>query len=74
MIGDERDYTRSGDGEWWYRDSAVFVTEYARTNPREDFAESFAAYFMLLADRDFRPGVGAEAIPDKIDFMATWLS
>ncbi|MEM6312601.1 MAG: hypothetical protein AAF743_00830 [Planctomycetota bacterium] len=32
-------------GGWYYNNSANFVSEYARTNPNEDFATSFSAYF-----------------------------
>ena len=30
---------------WWYRSDASFPTAYARSNPLEDFADSFAVYF-----------------------------
>ncbi len=30
---------------WWYRNSASFARDYGRTNPREDFATSWEAYF-----------------------------
>lgn len=30
---------------WWYLRSASFVRDYGRTNPREDFATSWEAYF-----------------------------
>jgi hypothetical protein len=35
----------SDDGLWFYADDAGFVTDYARTNPREDFAESLLGWF-----------------------------
>jgi hypothetical protein len=40
-------FTQAGDasGNWFYLSGAGFVSGYARTNPNEDFAESFAAFF-----------------------------
>ena len=40
----------SGDGEWAYDADSKFVREYGQFNPMEDFATSFASYF--LADND----------------------
>jgi hypothetical protein len=37
--------TLSADGQWTYAAHATFPTNYARTNPLEDFAESVATYF-----------------------------
>ena len=38
--------TLSGDGFWWYNDTPDdFFRSYATTNPREDYAVSFAYYF-----------------------------
>ena len=31
-------FTRSGDGEWWYRNDSEFLRDYSRQNPREDWA------------------------------------
>lgn len=70
---DDRNFLRSGDDQWWYRNWAEFASVYARRNPFEDFAESFASYFMLLADREFHNGGGASSIPNKIHFLATTL-
>ena len=33
------------NGKWWYKWTSQFASNYARTNPNEDFAESFSAYF-----------------------------
>src|SRR5262249_6782651 len=30
---------------WWYKTDTAFASNYARTHPMEDFAESFASYF-----------------------------
>lgn len=32
--------------DWWYLNSASFASNYARTNPREDFAEAWQSYFV----------------------------
>jgi hypothetical protein len=34
------------DENWWYLKTASFCREYAKTNPREDFASSFQSYFI----------------------------
>jgi hypothetical protein len=50
---------------WWYLTSAAFASTYARTDPNEDFAESFAEYFMQRAGQTST----ANAIPAKISFV-----
>jgi hypothetical protein len=59
-------YRTSRDGNWWHLRSAAFSREYGRTNPREDFATAFAAYFAQYGSTDYSDGDGAIAIPDKI--------
>ena len=39
----------SGNDGWWYLKSSQFASSYARTNPNEDFAESFAANLVRRA-------------------------
>ena len=39
-------YQDSLDGKWRHRRSAYFVSDYAKNNPKDDFAETFAAIFM----------------------------
>ena len=51
-----------------YSSSANFVRNYARTNPKEDFACSFSAYFMDQLGKPFGGG-GALLAPGKMDFM-----
>ena len=47
------DQTPSGDVEYWYKEQAWFPTEYARTDPFEDFAETWEFYWRTLnADAD----------------------
>ena len=48
---DAINYDRGGDQDhdWWHYEEADFVSGYAKQNPVEDFAESFATYFMDLA-------------------------
>ena len=47
IFGVPAGYTRGSDssGNWYYLNSATFVSGYARTNPNEDFAEHFEAFF-----------------------------
>ena len=74
-------HTKSIDGEWYYDPSATFARDYATANPNEDFAASFAAYFMDEAGMTFigkpsAPGqlVGSAAIPEKIALINTWVA
>ncbi len=66
-LSDTSGYTQSGDKKWWYESGTNFVSSYARTNPKEDFAESFSAYFMDELGEPFREGTGgAASAPDKM--------
>ena len=65
-------YTHSGD--WWYLTSSDFASNYAKTNPGEDYAESFSAYFMQRAGWSYYNGIGADAIPGKMAFFQAWVS
>ena len=62
--------TLSGDGEWVYLSTAVFARDYGRTNPHEDFATSFEAYFADVEGLD----AGASLIPDKIAWIDSFLT
>jgi Ca2+-binding RTX toxin-like protein len=53
------------DTNWWYLKSAQFASNYAKTNPNEDFAESFEAYFLSVGG--FSSNVSS--IPDKKAFL-----
>ena len=44
----------SGDTWWWHNRNAPFATEHGKFNPREDFASSFALFFMNEAGEPFR--------------------
>jgi hypothetical protein len=35
----------NASGGWWYRSDATFATNYSKTNPFEDWAESVMCYF-----------------------------
>lgn len=66
-LSDTSGYTKSRDNKWWYESGTDFVSWYARTNPKEDFAESFSAYFMDELGEPFREGTGGAAnAPDKM--------
>ena len=64
--------------EWWYDSSlndAVFVTDYAETNPNEDFAESFTSFFFdLVGMRTSDELVPIRDISGKFDFMEDLLT
>ncbi len=42
---DAFNYSQSADGQWWYVKDAHFAWDYGRTNPHEDWATTWAAYF-----------------------------
>ena len=65
-------YTHSGG--WWYLTSSGFASDYAKTDPQEDYAESFSAYFMQRAGWSYYNGPGAGAIPGKMAFFQAWVS
>ncbi|MFC1758007.1 hypothetical protein ACFL2H_04470 [Planctomycetota bacterium] len=46
---------------WIYKTNANFASNYARTNPNEDFAESFESYFTDVAGTDYTgPNIDAK--------------
>lgn len=64
---DAANFTNVGD--WFFETDTNFVSNYAQTGWGEDFAESFAAYFMDQFGWAFYNGAGANAAADKMDFM-----
>jgi hypothetical protein len=60
--------------DWWYLESAEFVTNYARTSPHEDFADVVA---VILMGSDFRRN-GTTDTPDaptaKLAWINAWLN
>jgi Ca2+-binding RTX toxin-like protein len=70
------DFEKAEHYNWWYRKSADFAKGYAKNSPYDDFAESFAAYFMDQAGwvgGYFSASGGAAAIPDKIELIDNWV-
>lgn len=71
-------YTRGGDVgvPWWYLNNAGFVSGYAKTNPDEDFAESFAAYFMKQGGWTFSESSIDTVVSKRtfLDGLVTFLS
>lgn len=59
------EWCKGGDDDenWWYKCNAEFVSGYAKTNPREDFAECLEAIFEGNTD----------AIPMKTALINSWL-
>jgi Ca2+-binding RTX toxin-like protein len=68
------------DGRWWYLTSAEFDSDdaYARTHPRDDFAETFQIYFMWRGDwpddSDNDGDQDLQEVPTKIAFLENWLA
>jgi RTX calcium-binding nonapeptide repeat (4 copies) len=61
---------------WQYRADSAFASAYARTAPEEDFAESFAAYFLRGAAGNWTPTPeeGSVAVPEaKNDFIRSFV-
>ncbi|MEM7457023.1 MAG: calcium-binding protein [Planctomycetota bacterium] len=62
------EYTQSNDGSSWYLSATNFYSNYARTNPREDFAVSWEVFF--------NPDVSASAkapIQGKLDAIENFV-
>jgi hypothetical protein len=59
---------------WWFRTGTEFASSYATTHPLDDFAETFAAYFLQRAGLPWysSDGLGAAAVPNKIALMDGW--
>jgi hypothetical protein len=60
---------------WWFKTNSAFASNYAKRGPREDLAESFAAYFLQKAGLYWysNDGLGASAIPAKINLIDGWV-
>ncbi|MEE2737404.1 MAG: calcium-binding protein [Planctomycetota bacterium] len=67
------DYSVSNNGNWYYLNSASFARSYGKTNPYEDWATSFAAYFMDYTDENYSGAPGPSAISDKLEFVDSFL-
>ncbi len=59
-------------GNWYHLNSANFARNYGKSNPREDFATAFAAYFKDYMGESFSGG-GAINIPTKMIFMEDFI-
>ena len=67
---------RSTDEGWWHRRNARFARDYGKTNPREDFATTFALHFMTEAGEGYLGATNGMSnaalsnhISTKINFM-----
>ena len=72
-LADDEDYELSGDKKWIYLTGTPFATDYAANCPHDDFAESFAAYFMDYANFSGEGDGGASHIAGpggKLEFIA----
>jgi len=70
---DDAKFTLSTDKEWCHLTAATFARDYGKDKPTEDFASSFAAYFMDYSGETFQDGEGATKIPKKIEFLDDFL-
>ena len=62
-------------GSWWFKTNANFVSAYAKTGWKEDFAESFSAYFMdQFGWAFYNGGGGANAAPDKMALIDNFVT
>jgi hypothetical protein len=60
------------DGEWWYKSGAVFTRDYGRTNPWEDWAVTFEAYFSQTYTNEME--AGAKLAPAKVSVVNQFLT
>lgn len=69
-------YTLSGDGSASYKTSTTeFTRSYAKTNPKEDFAESFMTYFMHeLGEQSTMAGKHFGDMPLKMAYMEDFVN
>ena len=58
-------YTSSNDGNWWYQTSASFAEDYGRSNPNEDMATVWEAYF---------DGFNDSSLQSKLDVVSDVLA
>ena len=69
-MSDNPDYQRGRVGNWYHLADANFARSYGRSNPVEDFATSFAAYFTdSIGERSAR----ANPIPLKMAFIEDFI-
>ncbi len=66
-------YLVSDNGKWLYREDATFARGYGRENPYEDFATSWAAYFMDYSGEPYLGGRGLIDIPLKAALIDNYL-
>jgi Ca2+-binding RTX toxin-like protein len=73
VFGKEGTYfVKAETGNWWYDGSSEFVTDYARTNPMEDFAETFSAF--VMGDDFYRNENDTPDAPQaKLGVIADWI-
>ena len=63
-------YVKASQGTWWYDEDALFVTNYARTGPGEDFCETMSAVIM---GSDYPFGSDPTAPVAKRAWINAWL-
>jgi Ca2+-binding RTX toxin-like protein len=76
-VDDGQTYVKAGnmnnDNEWWYLESAEFVTDYAHVSPGEDFADTLAV--VVMGNDFYRNGNDTPDAPTaKLAWMNAWLN
>jgi hypothetical protein len=67
-------YSRSGDGDWWYLADASFARDYGSDNPFEDWATTWAFYFMDLHGTPYNDDSSNISAPaDKVAIVAEFV-
>lgn len=68
-------YAVSGDGDWFHKADAKFTRGYAKTNPKEDFADSFAAFWLHKAGIESgKLALDFNDLPQKMAYMQDFVN
>jgi hypothetical protein len=68
-------YSLSGDGNWSHFTDADFTRPYAKTNPKEDFAESFMTYWMhQMGEQSTMASKHYEDLTEKMAYMEDFVN
>ncbi len=67
---DATKFTKSTDGEWWFRNGSSFARSYGKTNPYEDFATVWESCMMVYAGlRDASTLSGFQAKATQVNVL-----
>ncbi|TWU08155.1 calcium-binding protein [Stieleria varia] len=71
---DKDDYRQSGDGTWFYKNTASFARNYGRFDPLEDFATYFAKTVMSMTGLTYDDDGSGGSDPLKDQFMMDFIN